>query len=352
MQKRRNSSTVKLGDLVIGGKNPIVIQSMTNTPTSDATATINQIDSLAHAGAQVVRLAVLNENDASSLSQIIDASPVPLVADIHFDHQLALKAIDAGVHGLRLNPGNIREQKKVAEVVESAGNKNIPIRIGVNAGSLDTQRYPHPNPQAMVESALEHIKILESLDFNNIKVSLKASDIATMVEANRLFCNERDYPLHLGVTEAGTKLMSTVRSSIGIGTLLLEGIGDTLRVSVSGDPVQEIAIANEILISLGLKKGLFFIGCPTCGRTTVAVDTIIKKLQANFSHINENIKIAVMGCVVNGPGEAREADIALIGGPKESLIYLNGTLYEKILNKNTLPAMEAAIEKFIQEKKQ
>jgi (E)-4-hydroxy-3-methylbut-2-enyl-diphosphate synthase len=349
--QRKKTKVIDLGGVKIGGENPIRIQSMTNTPTYEIEKTLAQIQELARNGAEIVRLAVLGQEDATALDLLIRRSPVPLVADIHFDHRLALKALDAGISGLRLNPGNIREKERVAQVVEKAGERSVPIRIGVNAGSLDPNRFPHADAHSMVQSALEHIEILENLKFDQIKVSLKASDVRTMIEANRLFSEKRDYPLHLGVTEAGTRMMSAVRSSIGIGTLLLEGIGDTIRVSVSGDPVQELTIAREILISLGLQKGIKWIACPTCGRTRVDVAALTGELESAFQNIREDISIAVMGCMVNGPGEAREADLALVGGERISLIYRNGLIIKKIPNENLLSEMKDVIQDYLTKKK-
>lgn len=344
MIDRKKTRTVFIGNVPIGGAHPIVIQSMTNTPTKNIQASLTQIQALGEAGAQIVRLAVLDSEDADALKALVERSPVPLVADIHFDYLLALKAVESGISALRLNPGNIREQNKMALIVEKAAAKNIPIRIGVNAGSLDRTKYSHPTPENMIKSALDHIRILEKMDFYNIKVSLKSSDVKNMVDAYRLFSQERDYPLHLGVTEAGPFFTSAVRSAMGIGSLLMDGIGDTIRVSVSGDPVQEMKIAREILISLGLKKGIKWVACPTCGRTEVDVESIALKLEEKFCHLDAPLTIAVMGCVVNGPGEAKEADAALIGGKNESLIYIRGELYKKIANSEIVREMERAIQ--------
>ncbi|PKL12084.1 MAG: 4-hydroxy-3-methylbut-2-en-1-yl diphosphate synthase, partial [Spirochaetae bacterium HGW-Spirochaetae-6] len=296
------------------------------------------------AGAQIVRLAVLDQEDADALPALILQSPVPLIADIHFDARLALRSLEAGIAGLRLNPGNIKNKSEIKSIVESAASRKVPIRIGVNAGSLDKERFSHPTAENMVKSALEHLAILEELDFFDIKVSLKSSDLTTMIEAYRLFAPLRDYPLHLGVTEAGPLLTSAVRSSMGIGTLLLDGIGDTIRVSVSGDPVKELPIAREILVSLNLRPGIKWISCPSCGRTTVDTEALTIQLQNEFNSLELPITIAVMGCVVNGPGEAREADLALVGGPLESLIYLKGQLLKKIPNAEILSAMRQAIQ--------
>lgn len=348
---RKPTKQVKIGKVLVGGNAPISIQSMTNTPTSCAKDTLIQIRELFKAGAQIVRLAVLNKEDAHTLPKIIEQSPLPLVADIHFDPQLALLALDAGISGLRLNPGNIKDFSSIAQIVQKAGENSIPIRIGVNAGSLDKNLYPSPTAQAMVQSALNHIQILESLDFYNIKVSLKSSCVSTMVKAVKMFSKERDYPLHLGVTEAGTLAMSAVRSAMGIGSLLMEGLGDTIRVSVAGNPINEMEIAKEILISLGLKKGIRFIACPTCGRTTTSTEDLTLLLQKKFGHLEIPLTIAVMGCVVNGPGEAKEADIALIGGKKENLIFYQGEFKEKVSFMDTFFRLEFYIEQWIKEYK-
>lgn len=348
---RKPTKQVKIGKVLVGGNAPISIQSMTNTPTSCAKDTLIQIRELFKAGAQIVRLAVLNKEDAHTLPKIIEQSPLPLVADIHFDPQLALLALDAGISGLRLNPGNIKDFSSIAQIVQKAGENSIPIRIGVNAGSLDKNLYPSPTAQAMVQSALNHIQILESLDFYNIKVSLKSSCVSTMVKAVKMFSKERDYPLHLGVTEAGTLAMSAVRSAMGIGSLLMEGLGDTIRVSVAGNPINEMEVAKEILISLGLKKGIRFIACPTCGRTTTSTEDLTLLLQKKFGHLEIPLTIAVMGCVVNGPGEAKEADIALIGGKKENLIFYQGEFKEKVSFMDTFFRLEFYIEQWIKEYK-
>lgn len=340
---RRQSRLIRVGNVPIGAGNPIVIQSMTNTRTFDAEATLSQIRALKNAGCELVRCAVLNMEDAAALREITEKSPLPVIADIHFDYKLALSAIDNGVAGLRLNPGNITEQSKVSQIAEQAALKNIPIRIGVNGGSVDRSRYAHADAYSLVQSAVKHIEILEQMQFYNLKVSLKSSDIRIMLEANRIFASERDYPLHLGVTEAGTEMMSAVRSSIGIGTLLMEGIGDTIRVSVAGDPVREIKIAREILISLGLKKGIKFIACPTCGRTGINVEQLTDTIEKEFGQLNLGLTIAVMGCTVNGPGEAKDADLAVIGGPAESLLYLRGVQHSKVKNDEILASMKVLI---------
>ena len=350
LRKRRKTKTLKIKDVFIGSDYPIVIQSMTNTPTKKTKKTIQQIINLKNCGAQIVRLAVLDIEDAEKLFEIIEKTNVPLVADIHFDHRLALKALDSGIHGLRLNPGNIKEKSKIKEIVEKAKKLNIPIRIGVNSGSLNFEKFPNANAQDMVISALDHIRILEDLKFDNIKVSLKSSDIHKMIEANVLFSKERDYPIHLGVTEAGIQLMSAVRSSIGIGNLLMQGIGDTIRVSASGDPAKELDIAREILLSLGLKKGIKWISCPTCGRTEVDVEKIVLKLSGLFSHIDKNVKVAVMGCIVNGPGEARDADIALVSSKKHSLIYLKGNMTQKVKNNEIEKKLKKVILSYLENK--
>ncbi len=344
--KRVKKRVIKVGNVLIGGDNPISIQSMTNTQTKNIEKTVTQIKELERAGAQIVRLSVLDINDAFSLKKIVEKVTIPLIADIHFDYKLALISLDSGICGLRLNPGNIKERAKVSKIVEKASILDIPIRIGVNGGSLDRSKYRDSSALNMVKSAIDHIKILEDMNFYNIKVSLKSSDILTMIEANKIFSTERNYPLHLGVTEAGTLLSSSVRSSMGIGALLMQGIGDTIRVSVSGNPLDEIKVAKEILISLNLAEGIKWISCPTCGRTTVDVEKLTSMLMQEFSDVKKRIKVAVMGCVVNGPGEAQDADIALVGGVSHSLIYVNGKQCKKISNKDILTSMKKEIDKF------
>lgn len=315
---RRKSRVVNLGGVLVGGDNPIVVQSMTNTDTRDVDATVNQIKTLEAAGCEVVRVAVMDEEAARAIRAIRPRIAIPLVADIHFDYRLALLSLDAGADGLRLNPGNIGSRRKVEEVVRAAKERNVPIRIGVNAGSLEKRlldQYGEPCAEAMVESAMHHIAILEDLDFKNIKVSLKASSLKLTLEAYRRIAGMVDYPLHLGITEAGTKDRGLIKSALGLGLLLSEGIGDTVRVSLTADPVDEVWAAYEILRALGLRKeGAELVSCPTCGRTEVDIIKIAEEVDSRLRSIREPIKVAVMGCVVNGPGEVRDADVGIAGG--------------------------------------
>ena len=348
---RKNTKTVNLGGVLIGGGHPVSIQSMTNTKTKDAEATIGQINELAALGCQIVRLAVPDQEAADKLPDIIKASPVPLVADIHFDYRLALASIKSGIHGLRLNPGNIGSQMRVREVAKAAKDKGIPIRIGVNGGSLEKDiltKYGGVSAQAMVESALSHVQMLEEEGFEDIKISLKSSDLQVMIEAYRIISGISPYPLHLGLTEAGTVRRGSIRSAVAIGTLLAEGIGDTIRVSLTGDPRAEITVAKEILRSLGyLEEGFIFISCPTCGRTDIDVEGIALEVEERLSLLKppHPMRIAVMGCVVNGPGEAREADFGIAGGKQEGLLFCKGQAVGKFKNDELADAL---IEKVIE----
>lgn len=328
------SRVVKVGNLLIGGGNPIVIQSMTNTTTSDVEATVNQIKKLEAAGCQMVRMTINNEEAAKAIGEIKKRVDVPLCADIHFDYKLALLAIENGIDKLRINPGNIGSDENIKAVVEKAKEKNIPIRIGVNSGSIEKhilEKYGKPTADGMVESAMYHINLLEKNGFNDIVVSLKASNVKMMVEAYRKINKLVDYPLHLGVTEAGTAFQGTVKSAIGIGALLVDGIGDTIRVSLTEDPVEEIKVAKEILKVLGLiEAGVEIVSCPTCGRTEIDLIGLAKKVEKEFENENRKIKIAVMGCVVNGPGEAREADYGVAGGKGVGVLFKKGQIVKKV----------------------
>lgn len=328
------SRVVKVGNLLIGGGNPIVIQSMTNTTTSDVEATVNQIKKLEAAGCQMVRMTINNEEAAKAIGEIKKRVDVPLCADIHFDYKLALLAIENGIDKLRINPGNIGSDENIKAVVEKAKEKNIPIRIGVNSGSIEKhilEKYGKPIADGMVESAMYHINLLEKNGFNDIVVSLKASNVKMMVEAYRKISKLVDYPLHLGVTEAGTAFQGTVKSAIGIGALLVDGIGDTIRVSLTEDPVEEIKVAKEILKVLGLiEAGVEIVSCPTCGRTEIDLIGLAKKVEKEFENENRKIKIAVMGCVVNGPGEAREADYGVAGGKGVGVLFKKGQIVKKV----------------------
>ncbi len=325
---------IHIGAVPVGGGAPVSVQSMTNTKTTDTPATLAQIRALAAAGADVVRLAVPDRAAAENLGAIVRQSPVPLVADIHFDYRLALEAIRQGIAALRLNPGNIGGEEKVRAVVEAAKAAGVPIRIGVNAGSLDREllrKYGAPTAEALVESALQHVRILEAMDFRDMKISLKAHDVPLTLAAYRLMSQRVEYPLHLGITEAGTPKSGVIKSAVGIGALLAEGIGDTIRVSLTGDPVVEVRVANEILKSLGLREyGPTLISCPTCGRTSIDLPAIAAEVEARLDGIKEPLSVAVMGCVVNGPGEAREADVGIAGGKGEGLVFRKGEILRKV----------------------
>ena len=332
--ERKKTRRIHIGAVPVGGGAPVSVQSMTNTKTTDTQATLAQIRALAAAGADVVRLAVPDVAAAENLGAIVRQSPVPLVADIHFDYRLALTAIRQGIAALRLNPGNIGGEEKVRAVVEAAKAAGVPIRIGVNAGSLDREllrKYGAPTAEALVESALQHVRILEAMDFRDMKISLKAHDVPLTLAAYRLMSERVEYPLHLGITEAGTPKSGIIKSAVGIGALLAEGIGDTIRVSLTGDPVVEVRVANEILKSLGLREyGPTLISCPTCGRTSIDLPAIAAEVEARLEGIREPLSVAVMGCVVNGPGEAREADVGIAGGKGEGLVFRKGEILRKV----------------------
>ncbi|OGI26363.1 MAG: 4-hydroxy-3-methylbut-2-en-1-yl diphosphate synthase [Candidatus Moranbacteria bacterium RBG_13_45_13] len=349
--KRRKTRKVKIGNIYIGGDAPVAVQSMANTKTSDVAATVRQIKELEKAGCEIIRVAVPDMQAAKALGKIKKKISIPLVADIHFSHELALEAVRQGVDKLRINPGNIGSVEKVKQVVAACKKKKIPIRIGVNAGSLEKDilaKYKNKATAAgMVESAMRHIQILEKLNFRDIVISLKASDIERTVESYKLFSKKVDYPLHLGITEAGTSFRGTIMSSIGIGHLLYEGIGDTIRVSLTADPVEEVKVAWEILRSLGLRKrGVTVTSCPTCGRTKIDLIGLAKKVEKLVEGVDKNIHVAVMGCVVNGPGEAREADLAVIGGEGVGLICKKGEIIKKVEEKKLLKEFMRELEKF------
>ncbi len=348
METPHRNSTRKLhiGPVAIGGGAPVVVQSMTNTDTRDAEATLEQIARLHAAGCEIVRLAVPDESAAAALKTIAARSPVPLVADIHFDYRLALAALDAGLRGLRINPGNIGSPAKVDSVADAARANGAVIRVGVNSGSVEKDllhRYGGPVPEALVESALRHVAMLEKRGFFDIKISLKSSSVADTVAAYRLMASRAGYPLHLGVTEAGTPMRGTVKSSVGMGILLAEGIGDTMRVSLTADPVQEVGVAWEILRALGLRsRGPEIVSCPTCGRTEIDLirlaGQVEEYIQSHPRAAESSIKIAVMGCVVNGPGEAREADIGIAGGRGRGVIFRKGSVLRSVEGEDALLA--------------
>lgn len=331
---RRKTKTIKIGNVAIGGNNPIVVQSMTTTDTRDTIKTIEQIRNLEEAGCELVRVAVVDETAAHNISNIKKGINIPLVADIHFDYRLALISANSGADALRINPGNIGEKYKVQEVVNICKDKNIPIRIGVNAGSLDKKiiaKYGAINPAGMVESALDNIRILEDMNFTDIKVSLKASSVNLTIDAYKLMAEQVDYPLHLGITEAGTKDRGLIKSAIGLGHLLTAGIGDTIRVSLTADPVDEVWAAYEILRNLNLRsRGVEIVSCPTCGRCEIDLIKIAEEVDKELRNIDKPIKIAVMGCVVNGPGEAKEADFGIAGGRGLGLLFKKGEIIRKV----------------------
>ena len=351
MIKRKMTRQISIGDVKIGGGAPISVQSMTNTKTTDTNATVAQIKALVDAGCDIVRVAVPDMSAAENIYNIKNQVDVPLVADIHFDYRLALKAIEQGIDALRINPGNIGDEERVKAVVEAAKIRNIPIRIGVNAGSLDKKllaKYGKVTAEALVESALEHIRILEKLNFYDIKISLKAHDVPLTLNAYRLMSETVDYPLHLGITEAGTVNTGIIKSAVGIGALLAEGIGDTFRISLTGDPVNEVKVANEILKALGLKEyGPTLISCPTCGRCNINLPSIAEKVEQRLSGITKPIKVAVMGCVVNGPGEARDADIGIAGGKGEGLVFRKGEVINKVPEDKLVDALFEELDKLI-----
>jgi (E)-4-hydroxy-3-methylbut-2-enyl-diphosphate synthase len=350
--QRKRTREIVLGGVGIGGDNPVRVQSMTNTDTRDVEATVGQIGRLARAGCEIVRLAVPDEKAAQSLPEILRRCEVPLVADIHFDHRLALLSIEAGVHGLRINPGNIGGKDKVDRVVASAKERGVPIRIGVNSGSVERElleRYGGPTPEAMVESALGHVALLEERGFGTIKISLKSSSVLNTIAAYRLLAAKVDYPLHIGITEAGTMMRGTVKSSVGIGILLWEGLGDTLRVSLTADPVHEVGVAWEILRSLGIRaRGPEIVSCPTCGRTEIDLIGLAEAVEERLRTVEKTFTVAVMGCVVNGPGEAREADIGVAGGRDLGIIFRKGEVVRKVRGgKELLEAFMEELEEFL-----
>lgn len=351
MIKRKKTKRIYVGDVSIGDGAPIRVQSMTKTDTRDVKATVNEIRRLEKAGCEIVRVAVPDETAAKALGEIKRKINIPLIADIHFNYKLALEAIKQGVDGLRINPGNIGAKWKVKEVVNAAKDRRIPIRIGVNAGSLPKdliEKYGHPSPQAMVEAAERHIEMLEELDFHDIKVSLKASDVMKTVEAYRAFSIKYDYPLHVGITETGPVPEGVVKSSIGIGLLLLEGIGDTIRVSLTDSSVVEVNVAYEILRVAGLRQfGVEIISCPTCGRCEVDIKKMVREVKRALRNIKEPLRVAVMGCSVNGPGEAKEADFGVAGGRGQGIVFAKGKIIKTVKESELVKALIEEIKKSI-----
>ena len=351
---REETRSVQVGNLTIGGNNHVVIQSMCNTKTKDVEATIKQINALEQAGCELVRVAVFDKEDAYAIKEIKKGIHIPLVADIHFDYRLALIAIESGIDKVRINPGNIGSIEKVKAVVDACKEKHIPIRIGVNGGSLEKdilEKYGEPTPEGMVESAMKHVKILEDLDFHDIVISLKSSNTMLTIKAYELASKTFPYPLHVGVTEAGTALGGTIKSSLGIGTLLYEGIGNTIRVSLSDDPVEEIKVAKILLKELGLLKGVpTLVSCPTCGRIQYDLIPIAKEMEDFLKDIHLDITVAIMGCAVNGPGEARHADIGIAGGVGEGLLIKHGEIVKRVKQEDMVQTLKDEILKMVEEK--
>jgi (E)-4-hydroxy-3-methylbut-2-enyl-diphosphate synthase len=346
--ERRRTRPVQVGGVTVGGDAPVAVQSMCNTDTRDGAATLGQIRALAAAGCELARVAVPDADAASALQGIVAESPLPVIADIHFHHILALAALDAGVQGLRLNPGNIGARWKVAEVVAAARERRVPIRIGVNAGSLERElleRHGGPTPEALVASALGHVRLLEELDYPEIKVSLKGSRVPTTVAAYRMLAGQCDYPFHVGITEAGTVYRGAVKSAVGLGVLFYLGLGDTVRVSLTGDPVEEVRVAYWILGALGLRRrGVEVVSCPTCGRTRIGLVQLAEEVERRLAHLDAPLTVAVMGCEVNGPGEAREADFGIAGGKGEGLLFRHGEILRKLPEDQLVDALVAEVE--------
>ena len=346
--KRKETKQIMVGGVPVGGGAPVSIQSMLNTRTTDVEGSLRQIRALAAAGCEIARLAVPDMQAAEAFGEICKASPLPLVADIHFDYRLAIRAAENGAAKIRINPGNIGGEDRVRGVVEACGARHIPIRIGVNGGSLEPrllEKYGRPTPEALVESAFGHIALLEKYDFHDICVSMKSSSVPLMIEAYRLFSERSDYPLHIGVTETGTERMGTIKSAMGIGALLCQGIGDTMRVSLTADPVREVLAAKDILKAAGLRKdGVNIIACPTCGRTRIDLIGLANQVEQALAACKKPLTVAVMGCVVNGPGEAREADIGIAGGDGCGILFVKGKQFKKLPYDELLPALLDYIE--------
>ncbi|WP_026485886.1 flavodoxin-dependent (E)-4-hydroxy-3-methylbut-2-enyl-diphosphate synthase [Caldanaerobius polysaccharolyticus] len=342
----KKTREVKIGDVIIGGGHPIAVQSMTTTYTADVEATCQQIKRLEEAGCHIVRVAVPDEASAAAISQIKKRIAIPLVADIHFDYRLAIKSIESGADKIRINPGNIGSSDRIKAVVDAAKDRGIPIRIGVNSGSIEKEyldKYGR-TPEALVESALKNVKMLEDFGFEDIVISLKASDVSTTVKSYIMVSQRLDYPLHIGITEAGTMWGGTIKSSVGLGILLWMGIGDTMRVSLTADPVEEVKVGHQILKSLGLeKKGVEIISCPTCGRCTVDIINIANEIEKRLQGVQKDIKVAIMGCVVNGPGEARDADIGIAGGRDCAVLFKRGKVVKKIAEKDIIQELMKGI---------
>ncbi len=346
---RKKTKEISVGKVKVGGNNPITVQTMTNTLTTDHKSTIEQINKVTEAGADIVRVSCPDSNSTNALKTIVKNIDVPLVADIHFHYKRAIEAAENGADCLRINPGNIGDLRRIAEVISAAKDNNCSVRIGVNAGSLEKdilEKYKEPCPEALVESALRNIKIIEDMDFSNFKISVKSSDVFLSIAAYKLLSKKTDYPLHLGITEAGSYLPGSIKTSIGFGSLLLDGIGDTIRVSLSDDPVEEIKVGNEILKSLNLRnRGVKIISCPSCARQAFQVIQTVKTLEKKLSHIKEPITLSIIGCVVNGPGEASQTDIGITGGGKNThMLYLNGLDTEKVTTNNMIDKIVSLVE--------
>lgn len=351
---RRQSNEVKIGNLKIGGNNPILVQSMLSIPSYDIENSVKQAIKLKQAGCEILRIAIPDKDSIKLIDAIKNAVDIPLVADIHFDYKLALESVAAGIDKIRINPGNIGNEDKIKAVAVACKNKNIPIRIGVNSGSVERkilEKYSGPTPEAMCESALYNAKLLEKFDFNDIVISIKSSSVRRMAESYRLIAEKCNYPLHLGVTEAGTKTMGTIKSAIGIGSLLLDGIGDTIRVTLTDDPTEEVKAGFNILKALELREcGITFISCPTCGRTRIDIIKIAKEIENLLENNKSNLKVAVMGCVVNGPGEAKEADIGIAGGDGYGVIFKKGKVFKKVEEENLVKELVNEINNMASEK--
>ena len=346
---RKKTKVINVGKVKVGGDNPITVQTMTNTLTTDHKSTIEQINKVTESGADIVRVSCPDSKSTDSLKTIIKHVDIPIVADIHFHYKRAIEAAENGADCLRINPGNIGDQKRIAEVISAAKNNNCSIRIGVNAGSLEKdilEKYREPCPEALVESALRNIKIIEDMDFSNFKISVKSSDVFLSIAAYKLLSDKTDYPLHLGITEAGSYLPGSIKTSIGFGNLLLDGIGDTIRVSLSDDPVEEIKVGNEILKSLNLRnRGVKIISCPSCARQAFQVIQTVKQLEKRLSHIKKPITLSIIGCVVNGPGEAKQTEIGITGGGKDNhMLYLNGVEAEKVMTDDMINKIVTLVE--------
>ena len=346
---RKKTKEISVGKIKVGGNNPITVQTMTNTLTTDHKSTIEQINKVDEAGADIVRVSCPDSKSTESLKTIIKNVDVPIVADIHFHYKRAIEAAENGADCLRINPGNIGDIKRVAEVVSAAKNNNCSIRIGVNAGSLEKdilEKYKEPCPEALVDSALRNIRVIEDMDFSNFKISVKSSDVFLSIAAYKLLSEKTDYPLHLGITEAGSYLPGSIKTSIGFGSLLLDGIGDTIRVSLSDDPVEEIKVGNEILKSLNLRnRGVRIISCPSCARQAFQVIETVKQLEKKLSHIKKPITLSIIGCVVNGPGEAKQTEIGITGGGKDNhMLYINGLETEKVVTKDMINKIVTLVE--------